>query len=125
MPQRQFSYGPGLIDVWMAAGSVVACATPFELPDVRFAACLQPVLGVVQGSGQDFSTNRTQTQPWLAMAAGISATGTIAGPFEWTARAEPLVVLERQSFAVDHLGIGYSSSIGGFVVGVGARAAIW
>jgi hypothetical protein len=126
VPAQTIVYAPGSIHVWMAAGSVIACAAP--VPDVaraRLAFCAGPSVGVVHGSGQGYDTNRSETEPWVALGAGLRLSGPLAGAWSWSARVEPMILLDRQEFSVDGVGVGYSPQPVGLFSALGVQASIW
>jgi len=126
VPTQTVAYAPGTIGLWMAAGSPFVCATTdASAAGMRLSACAQPVFGVVRAWGSGYPVDRSGTEPWVALAAGLRASGSIAGPLQWSARVEPLLLLDGQSFAVDNLGVGYSPQRFALVATMGVRASIW
>ena len=125
MPTQAVAFAPGTISIWMAAGSAVVCTTPFATPGLRISACVQPLVGVIHASGSGYLTDQSQTKPWAALAGGLRASGPIVGPVQWSARVEPLVVLDSEGFSVDNLGVGYSPQRVGLFAALGARASFW
>lgn len=128
LPQESVSYAPGVVRVWLTAGAAVLCGTPIlTASELRISGCVQPLVGVVHGAGVGYDTNRTELQPWVALAAGLRAGGPIAGSLRWlrwSARLEPLLLLDRQGFSVGNLGVGYVPQPVGLLAGLGLSAEI-
>jgi hypothetical protein len=126
VPAQTIAYAPGTISMWLAAGSPFVCGTLLGgSARLRISACAQPVVGVVHAWGGGYLTDQEETKPWVSLAAGLRATGQVVGPLQWSARIEPLVLLDPQGFAVDNLGVGYAPQRIGLVATLGARASIW
>jgi hypothetical protein len=126
VPAQTLAYSPGTISMWLAAGSPFVCGTLLGgAAGLRVSACAKPVVGVVHAWGGGYLTDQAETKPWVSLAAGLRAAGHVVGPLQWSARIEPLVLLDPEGFEVDNLGVGYTPQRIGLVATLGARASIW
>jgi hypothetical protein len=104
LPQR-IDHGSGTVDVSLAYGYARGCANLLPKRRTNLEGCLEPMLGGLRGSGEDYDQgNQTEWVFWSAAAVLLQAYGPISKSMSWSIRARLLAPLVRHGFSVDNAG---------------------
>jgi hypothetical protein len=126
IPRRTEDFPPGEVDLSLVAGAARGCAVAVSSERAALSLCAEGAAGALRATGRGYPENGEVTRPWVALGAAAVASGRLGGPLGFTARADALVPLGRESFDVVGLeGLAYDTSPVGVMVGVGLRLALW
>ena len=100
VPQDRVEFGSGSVDVSLAFGYLRACANLLPKRRTILEACLEPMLGGLRGSGNDYETTDTEWLFWSAAAAVFQGYGPISESVYWSFRARVLAPFVKHGFSV-------------------------
>ena len=123
VPTQSLGLERGSIDVWLLAGAADACLWPYA-ETIRIGGCAGLAAGAIRGQGRGFPVASGASRPWLAATGTAAASGPIAGPLGWTARAGLVVPTHRESFGIEGVGVAYTAPAAGGTVAAGLTMTI-
>jgi hypothetical protein len=100
VPQDRVEFGSGSVDVSLAFGYLRACANLLPRRRTILEACLEPMLGGLRGSGNDYERTYTEWLFWSAAAAVFEGYGPINESVFWSFRARVLAPFVKHGFSV-------------------------
>ncbi len=128
-----FAYVPpgatdeGDVDVKLGLifGQAEACALAWRRPWLALSACAGGALGGLSGRASGVAEPSSRLRPWVAVAAGVAASGPSRAGFGWWGRLGAWVPLGRQGFRVDGVGEVFEPSPVAAGLGGGVRWSNW
>jgi hypothetical protein len=104
VPPDRVESGSGSVDVSLVFGYFRACANLLPRRRIVLEACLEPMLGGLSGSGNEYETTDTEWVFWSAAAGVLQGYGTISESVLWSIRARLLTPFVKHGFSVSRGG---------------------
>jgi hypothetical protein len=127
LPARSNLYGPGRVEVGLAAARLALCASPLDVgPRVGLGLCAQQQVGWMRGEGSGFEAgNRAADHLWLAAGASLVASGPFGRGLGWEVEAGVVRAFRQQRFVVDNLGTAFESDPIAFMTTLAVTTRVW
>ncbi len=126
---QTFDFAPGEVDVSLRFASLRGCyvALGASSPSrASLALCPALALGSLKGAGRDYPISRSESRPWVALSAAVTASGTLFAPFGWVARVDGFLPVSDERFSIDGLpGVAYDPPPVGVAASLGLRLVVF
>jgi len=107
-PPQELSLGPGTLTESLLSGTARTCFALARSGPLRFDGCSGLFAGTIRAQARGFTRNDRRSRPWLAVPVELSL-ANLSGNVGWELSAAALGSLAREDFAIDGLGVPYSS----------------
>lgn len=127
LPPSSNAYGPGRVEVGLAAARLAICVSPDGGGSrLTLGFCAQQQIGWMRGRGIDYeASNRAANHLWLATGVSIVTGGPLGRSFGWEVEVAAIRVVEQQRFVVDNLGTAFQSDPVAFMTTFGFTTRVW
>jgi hypothetical protein len=127
LPAKSNEYGPGRVEVGLAAARLALCVTAHrDRFQVGLELCLQQQVGWMRARGFDYdASNRVADHLWLATGVAIVVNGPLGRALGWEVEAGAVRLLQQEQFLVDNLGTAFRSQPVAFMTTLSFTTRVW
>ncbi len=119
MPTQTLDFGPGQLHETLLSGVARTCLAALRSTELRFDFCSGIYAGLLQVRAQGYTRNDSVDKAWLALPIEL-ALSTTSRPASVEIGVSALLPLRRNDFAIDNLGVAYSSWPAGLLLSMRA-----
>jgi hypothetical protein len=127
LPAKSNAYGPGRVEVGLAAARLALCVSvPGGGSRLTLGLCAQQQVGWMRGRGVDYeASNRSADHLWLATGASLVARGPLAPWLGWELEVGAVRLLQQERFVIDNLGTAFRSDPVAFLTTLAFTTRVW